>query len=183
MGVLNGQAVSQEVTNPAFINKNIDDTTTNNVGFASPASDQGTMIEKAQREWNAHLSFMGGVPNQDIDYRPDWGTPPFGNADDSLYEMVQAILANVGPLAVPGRSDSITAGIGDTFVDVVFNTAMPSDQYVAMPSFRNDTDTNPFQLQFWISAQTAAGFRINWAVPLDTANYEIQYQVRGKFNP
>lgn len=50
MGVLDGQPVSQSITNPAFINKNVDDVMSNRLGFNRPFS--GPSIADIQQAIN-----------------------------------------------------------------------------------------------------------------------------------
>lgn len=50
MGVLDGQPVSQSITNPAFINKNVDDVMSNKLGFNRPFS--GPSIADIQQAIN-----------------------------------------------------------------------------------------------------------------------------------
>lgn len=57
MGILNGQAVSQEITNPAFINKNINDVMPNILGFARALS--GASIADIQAAVNKLYTATG----------------------------------------------------------------------------------------------------------------------------
>lgn len=50
MGVLDGQGVNAAVTNPAFINKNINDTMPNQLGFTNPSSPSIADIQKAAND-------------------------------------------------------------------------------------------------------------------------------------
>lgn len=51
-GVIDGQAVSQGITNPAFIFKNADDTTTQKLGFHSSVPADGKFIDSIQKGVN-----------------------------------------------------------------------------------------------------------------------------------
>ncbi len=59
MGVLDGEPVSQAITNPAFINKNQDDVMPNVLGFDNPGS--GTAIDNIQEAINTLWTTTGAT--------------------------------------------------------------------------------------------------------------------------
>lgn len=62
IGVLDGQSVSQSITNPAFINKNIDDVMPNKLGFSRPLS--GPTIADIQKAVNNLYTATGVSESQ-----------------------------------------------------------------------------------------------------------------------
>jgi hypothetical protein len=93
MGVQDGQDVSAAITNPAFINKNIDDSTPSRLGLGSTASDQGPAITWAQQQFNSICSALGLSINQIYNYLFTWTNNYVGTSTDSVIARVQALVA------------------------------------------------------------------------------------------
>jgi hypothetical protein len=97
MGVQDGQDVSAGVTNPAFINKNIDDTTPSRLGLGSTQVDQGPSITWAQRQFNSVASFVGVAINGVYNLLPYWLANNRGAPTDNVFQRVNAIDAAFDP--------------------------------------------------------------------------------------
>jgi hypothetical protein len=93
MGVQDGQDVSAAITNPAFINKNIDDTTPSRLGLGSTVTAQGPSITWAQQQFNSICSALGLSINQAYNYLFTWTNNYVGTSTDSVFARVQALVA------------------------------------------------------------------------------------------
>lgn len=92
MGVLDGQPVSAAVTNPAFINKNIDDTTPSKLGLNNSADvTSGTQVINTQKEINSLDSFVGKAHNAAATALPPWTNNDVGTPLDPLFQRTDAI--------------------------------------------------------------------------------------------
>ena len=93
MGVYNGQSVSAEVTNPAFLDANADDTALGKIGFNDQdlSTVSGAPIVNIQREQNAIWSFVGGLLNQSKTYLPTWISNNFGASNNTIKQKIEAI--------------------------------------------------------------------------------------------
>lgn len=75
-GVADGQAVSQAITNPAFLIKNADDFTVNKIGLKDPAGVSGPILyDNAQRALNTLDTTTGATETV---AGTNYGTPPAG---------------------------------------------------------------------------------------------------------
>lgn len=84
-GVINGQEVSAEVTNPAFIIKNADDTTPSKLGLDNSSdAASGTAIPNIQRELNSLASFLGKALNTVFNALPSWTNNQVGSSTDPV---------------------------------------------------------------------------------------------------
>lgn len=59
MGVIDGQAVSTAVTNPAFLDANADDVALGKIGFHNTVSPSGVFIDNIQRAYNNAAGTIG----------------------------------------------------------------------------------------------------------------------------
>lgn len=91
MGVLDGQAVSASVTNPAFIDANQDDTGVGKYTLANLEAVSGSTVDNIQREHNSAASFMGKTINSAKDDLPAWTQNEVGTASDNLVERGDAL--------------------------------------------------------------------------------------------
>lgn len=108
MGVLDGQAVSAGVTNPAFINKNQDDIMPNKLGFTRVLS--GTSIVDIQKAINTLWTATGGTENTP-------GTAYGGPANtvddgDSYQTAIGKLAQKFSASAPPGHTHSGVDGDG-----------------------------------------------------------------------
>lgn len=124
MGVLDGQPVNQAITNPAFINKNINDVMPNQLGFARPLS--GPTIADIQRAVNNLYTATGVSETQNgTDYNAASGT--ILNGDSHLVALTKLAnkfhsatghhhtgFAGDGPLLDVVRSLNISGGVPTT---------------------------------------------------------------------
>lgn len=72
MPVVDGQAVDAAVTNPAFLDAQVDDVAAGKIGFHNADTVSGTNIDNIQREANSLNSFVGSSPNQAKDQKPTY---------------------------------------------------------------------------------------------------------------
>jgi hypothetical protein len=89
MGVSDGQAVSQAITNPAFINKNVNDTMPNTLGFNHPLS--GPSIADIQQAVNNIYNATGVSESTSGTV---YNATPNTISNGDSYEVALAILAN-----------------------------------------------------------------------------------------
>ncbi len=109
-GVIDGQAVSAGVTNPAFLIKNADDTTINKIGLANTDPVSGPSITNIQREHNSIASFVGKAINALKDVLPIWVSGHAGTVNDTLFARAEALTAKFDPAT--GHTHSGAAGQG-----------------------------------------------------------------------
>jgi len=112
MGVINGQAVSAEVTNPAFLDANADDTALGKISLnnISDPSVSGPGIINIQREFNALSSYTGKTININIAALPSWTNNQVGSPTDNLFLRSDALTATFDGLT--GHTHDGTDGQG-----------------------------------------------------------------------
>jgi hypothetical protein len=179
-GVLNGQPVSAEITNPAFIIKNADDVTPSGLGLASSVTARGSFVTDLQTDHNAIWSFIGGLINQVKTYVPSWTSQNFGGANATIKDKIEAIDA---AFSVPSgsqtyRSQRVALSSGVSSVTVVFTTAWADSLFVPMLTFENIVDSQPIFLQGIVTARSTAGFTVTLNAATDSSNYYLSYTVR-----
>lgn len=91
MGVLDGQAVSAGVTNPAFLDANADDTGVGIITLANNDPGTGAAVDNLQREHNSAASFMGKGLNSDFDDVPGYGNNQVGTPNQPLFDRIDAL--------------------------------------------------------------------------------------------
>ncbi|MBL7545624.1 MAG: hypothetical protein JNL11_17525 [Bdellovibrionaceae bacterium] len=78
----------------------------------------------------------------------------------------------------PLRAGIQSIGNGDDEVEITFSTPVDDTTYViAAPGFRNTVDSDPIFLDYRIKNKTVNGFTIKLNVPVDSANYRVEYTV------
>lgn len=92
-GVVDGQAVSAAVTNPAFIDANGDDTGIGVYTFANTNPASGSQIDNVQRELNAINSFSGNAINGPYNDVPTYVNNNGFTANQSLLDRADSISA------------------------------------------------------------------------------------------
>lgn len=116
MGVLDGQAVSASVTNPAFIDANNDDSAVGKYTLANTEAVSGDTIDNIQREHNSAAYFMGKAVNTSKTDLPAWTQNEVGTASDNLVERGDALTQRFEGLlghthdGVDGNGPQIAAG-------------------------------------------------------------------------
>lgn len=89
--VTDGQAVSAAVTNPAFIDAQIDDTAAGIIGFLNTAPASGGEIDNIQGEANGLDAFTGRTPNSGPATVPSYTNNQVGTAGDPLATRADAL--------------------------------------------------------------------------------------------
>lgn len=171
MGVIDGQPVSAAVTNPAFINKNIDDSTPSKLGLANADPISGTAVTNSQREFNSISSFTGSVLNSIKTQLPVWINNGIGTPTDNLKDRIEA-LTGAGTYI---RAGSTAITVGGTSLTVVFSSALASTNYAAVCTMSNLTDTFPQFQPITVTAKTTTGFTAMWDQAADSSNYLLDY--------
>jgi len=92
-GVINGQAVDQNITNAAFIarNGNSDTLAKLTLNDQDVSLVSGTSVTNIQREVNAVWSFLGGAINQIKTYLPTWGSNRYGSPTNTIKTRIEQI--------------------------------------------------------------------------------------------
>lgn len=126
-GVLDGQAVSASVTNPAFLDANGDDTGVGKITLANTDPVSGATVDSLQKEHNSAASFMGKTLNSAKDDLPAWATSVVGTGSDSLFDRADALTERFD--ATTGHSHDGTAGEGPKILAVNLN-AVPLRGFV-----------------------------------------------------
>jgi len=109
-GVLDGQAVSAAVTNPAFLDANGDDTGIGRITLANTNPVSGPTVGSLQREHNSAASFMGKAIDSVYNDLPAWTTSVVGAGSDSLFDRADALTERFD--GTTGHSHDGTAGEG-----------------------------------------------------------------------
>ena len=107
-GVLDGQAVSAAVTNPAFLDANGDDTGIGKITLANTDPVSGSSVTNLQREHNSAASFMGKALNSVFDDLPIYVNNDVGSANDPLLTRADALTAKFN--ATTGHTHTGAAG-------------------------------------------------------------------------
>lgn len=110
MGVLDGQAVSAAVTNPAFLDANADDTGIGKITLANVDPASGSTVDNLQREHNSAASFMGKTLNTSATDSPAWVNNQVGAVGDSLFDRADELTERFD--ATTGHIHDGTAGNG-----------------------------------------------------------------------
>lgn len=129
MGILDGQPVSAGVTNPAFINKNIDDIDPSILGFANTMPVSGLSLNNIQQEKNSIDSFIGRVRNTAATATPPWTHNDVGTSIDPLFQRLDDITFRFSGSTAFGHRHSGVDGDGapiDT-ASISNNPPFPND--------------------------------------------------------
>lgn len=111
-GVIDGQPVSQAITNPAFIIKNADDTTPSKLGFGNSDPISGGSIINGQREFNSIDSFIGKVSNNAATALPPWTHNDVGGSTNPLFQRLDLITFRFNGVSGIGHEHTGAAGDG-----------------------------------------------------------------------
>ena len=91
MGVIDGQAVSAGITNPAFLDATEDDTATGKLTLANTDPASGSTINNIQQELNAGNSYTGKAANAAYNVKPAWVNNDVGSSLDTLKDRSDAL--------------------------------------------------------------------------------------------
>lgn len=110
MSVINGQAVSAEISNPSWVSKNTDDTTPSKLGLANVAAVSGTAIVNIQTEFNSLNSFTGSIINSLKNQLPIWVHNEVGTSTDNLKARIDDLTERFN--GITGHTHDGTDGNG-----------------------------------------------------------------------
>lgn len=127
MGVLDGQPVDQAITNPAFINKNVDDVMPNMLGFDRPLS--GTSIDDIQATINILWETTGATESV---AGTVYDATPGTIANGDSHQTALSILADKFAAAT-GHAHSGSAGDGGPIAAVSITSVPLLGYLVAGP--------------------------------------------------
>ena len=177
MGVVDGQPVSAEITNPAFINKNQADQMPNQLDFTSAQSGFGSSVFNIQKCINAIFSFAGAITSAAYNALPAWVTNNFGTPTDTLFARVSAIDAAFNPAsgALAGRAGNVSIPVSAASVTATFTTALTGTNYVVLIGFVNTLDASPIFLQAMVTYRATTGFVATLNAQTDSTNYVLTY--------
>lgn len=206
MPVLNGQNVSEEVTNPAFLDAQIDDYAIGNIGFQNAASTSGFFITSIQRYINNLAKAIGATYTGNFTAEADGSINVYGSVsttvpDTTTFKAAIKLLSDkfVGTLT-GAQSHAHTGADGQgSKIDlssltslrmgsialansvqtqvVTLSSAMATSTYVPQVTISNTVDAQPIFLQYYVSAQTMTTFTVTFNAPTDSVNYILNYQV------
>ena len=91
MGILNGQPVDEEFTNPAFLDRRLDDTAIGKYTLSNTDPISGSSVTNLQREHNSAASFMGKSLNSVYNDLPAWTNTQVGLSTDNLKARAEAL--------------------------------------------------------------------------------------------
>lgn len=135
MPVYNGQDVSEEITNPAFLDAQEDDTAAGKISFHNIDAVSGANIDNIQRNINAICSAMGISPNQVYNYLYGWANSIVGLTTSSSRDKIEALVnrfLGTGGHAHNGTDGEASKVSAYNLVDLNFFTAQW--QQVSIPS-------------------------------------------------
>lgn len=75
----------------------------------------------------------------------------------------------------PARSQRVSVGVGTTSATITFAVPMLDANYSVSVSWMNAVDSNPLFQPIVIQSLSATGFSLSWNSPLDTGNYQLNY--------
>lgn len=149
MGVLDGQAVSAAVTNPAFINKNQDDTMSNVLSFDRAGS--GATIADIQAAVNKLYTATGASESQS---GTAYNAPTNTITDGDSHETALGLLANKFE---PATGHMHTGSAGDAPpISGGYITGVPYSQFVVTGSTLNAVTGSTYNVTSALSAKTAS---------------------------
>lgn len=117
MPVINGQAVSAEITNPAFLDAQTDDAAAGIIGFVNTDPASGSSVDNIQREANSLNSFVGSTINSAKDQKPSYTNNDGFTSNEDLRTRIDSISAKFN--GTSGHTHSGSPGDG---------AQIPSDQ-------------------------------------------------------
>lgn len=91
MGILNGQPVDETYTNPAFLDRRLDDTAIGKYTLNNTEPVSGNSVENLQREHNSAASFIGKGLNSAKNDLPAWNNNQLGNSYDPLKDRIDTV--------------------------------------------------------------------------------------------
>lgn len=139
-GVVDGQAVSAAVTNPAFIDANGDDTGIGVYTFANTNPASGSQIDNVQRELNAINSFSGNAINGPYNDVPTYVNNNGFTANQSLLDRVDSISAKFH--SSTGHLHSGTAGDAPNIPSTNIENVVLSGSLVSATTLTGITGTS-----------------------------------------
>lgn len=153
MGVLNGQPVSAPITNPAFINKNINDTMPNILGFTNP---EGPSISDIQAAANRLYTATGASESQSgTNYNATPGTITNGvNYQTSLQTLAGKFAPATGHFHTGADGDG---PILDVVLSLAVTGATPQIGDIVLIPGTGIIMTQPFTGQIMIAASAGGG--------------------------
>jgi len=194
MGVLDGQPVNQSVTNPAFINKNVDDTTPSKLGLANTDPVSGAAVTNTQREINSVASFLGKALNSVYNLLPPWTNNQVGASTNSIFTRLNLITGLFSgtsghthdgtdgsgtPIALAGlgalRSGVLPLNLGDIAGTITFATPFTSSNVAVFATLYNATDSTPMYQPVTVTSVSTTGTIVYWNAPIDSSNYVLHY--------
>lgn len=145
MGVIDGQAVSAAVTNPAFLDANADDTALGKINLSNTEPASGPPVINTQREVNSLDSFTGRAAGAVYNDLPAFTSNDVGAAGDDLFDRTDALTERFndtlghshdgtpgeGPpvslsTSVVGTLPILNGGTGQTTQTAAFNALSPT---------------------------------------------------------
>lgn len=82
-----------------------------------------------------------------------------------------------GGASIAGIAQTVSIGLGQDTINVVFPFALPSAVYVPQVQLKNVLDANPAFFDAQVVAQTQNGMTVKLNAPTDTANYLLLYKI------
>lgn len=110
MGILNGEPVNAAYTNPAFLDRRLDDTAIGKYTLANTDPISGSSVTNIQRELNSEASFTGNTLNSVYNNLPTYVNNDVGSANDSLRTRADALTGKFN--STTGHTHDGTTGQG-----------------------------------------------------------------------
>jgi len=95
---------------------------------------------------------------------------PLDTSNYALGYIVPQVLSQIAQVPISNGATSVT---------VVLPIPMASTAYVVTANMLNQTDADPQFQNILVTNKTTTGFTANWSTSLDTANYNLAYNVAG----
>lgn len=90
------------------------------------------------------------------------------------YDLATKAYVDLGGVDALGKANIPN---GNSYVDVVFSSAMPNTNYVINATLENTVDNPPSIYAFIVSNTTVSGFRTDFMGDMDSVNYYLNWSV------
>ena len=176
------------VTFPASSGGNIITSTGGSSPLTLPSGDYVQILLSLDQSGNLDTSI--GIPNailaDAVVPGPTSNTLPFayvtlfnnaGTIQNVTQSDIYQLVGGGGSGGSGGVAQEVGLSLGSISVTVVFPTPLSATTYVVIAQLVNKTDPDPDFQPITITNKTTTGFTATWNMPLDTANYLLDYVV------
>jgi hypothetical protein len=170
MPVYNGQDVSAEITNPAFLDAQDDDTAAGRISFHNTDTASGGNVDNIQRNINSICSALGINANEVYNYLISWANSYVGLSSSDAKSKIEALVNRF--LAVGGHTHTAVNGEGpkiSAYALAAFNFYSAAWQVKSLTGISGATT----DLSTDMALETPNGMSTNLGVITDPPNNRV----------